>query len=110
MHYVDTRLYQRSLELIDLAKAVMGQLPTGYGFLKDQLRRASSSVVLNFCEGYGRSGPQDRRKFFNIARASAHEVAAILDVASRFGVIGRELHKQGWDLCDHVSAMLYRFR
>ena len=110
MQYANTRLYQRSLELIDVAKAVLDQLPTGYGFLADQLRRASSSVVLNFCEGCGRTGPRERRRFFTIARASAHEVAGILDVGFRFGVIDDDTQRRGQDLCDHISAMLYRFR
>lgn len=110
MNHVNTRLYQRSLDLIDLAKTAMGQLPPGYGFLADQLRRASSSVVLNFCEGCGRTGPRERRRFFTIDRASAHEVAAVFDVAFRFGAIDEATQLTGQDVCDHVSAMLYRFR
>jgi len=110
MQLENTRIYQRSLELVDVAKAVMEQLPTGYAFLSDQLKRAASSVVLNYAEGWGRTGPRERRRFFNIARASAHEVAAILDVAFRFGVVEEATHTKGKDVSDHVSAMLYRYR
>jgi len=110
MHHTKTRLYYRSLELIDLAKSVMEQLPTGYGFLADQLRRASASVVLNFSEGSSRSSVRERRRYFQIARGSALEVSAVLDVAARFGVLDKQTHIDGVDLCDHLSAMLFKYR
>ena len=110
MRYDDTRIYRRSLELIELSKEVMRRLPVGYGFLTDQLRRASSSVVLNFAEGFSKPSAREQRRFFNISRASAYEVAAILDVALCFEVIAPEHHQRGRDLCDHLAAMLTRFR
>ena len=88
----------------------MEALPTGYGFLTDQLRRAASSITLNFSEGYSKPSPREQRRFFNIAKASCYEVAAILDVAQRFGVVDEHLHEKGRDLCDHIAAMLSRFR
>lgn len=88
----------------------MEQLPTGYGFLADQLRRASSSVVLNFSEGSSRSSVRERRRYFQIARGSALEVSAVLDVAARFGAIDSAIHSRGVDLCDHLSAMLFKYR
>lgn len=37
--------------------------------LKDQMDRATSSIALNFAEGYGKSSPNDRNKFFTISLA-----------------------------------------
>jgi four helix bundle protein len=110
MKHDDTRIYRRSLELVALSKAVNHELPVGYGFLVDQLRRASSSVALNFSEGYSKPSPREQRRFFNIARASAYEVAAIFDVAYAFDVIRPEHHERGRDICDHIAAMITRFR
>jgi len=110
MRHDETRIYQRSLELISIAKKVMDDLPTGYGFLADQLRRASSSIVLNFSEGYPKASIKEQRRSFSMAKASCYEVAAILDVAERFGVIHAELHHGGKDIADHVAAMLTKFR
>src|SRR3954447_4408090 len=47
---------------------------------KDQLDRASTSVPLNIAEGNGKFSPGDRARFFEIARGSAVECAACLDV------------------------------
>lgn len=110
MQHSQTRIYQRALELIKLSHEVSQAMPRGFAFLNDQLRRASSSVLLNFSEGFGRRSAKDRRHFFQIARGSALEVAAILDVALCHGALSEPLHAHGADLCDHLSAMLYRFR
>ena len=110
MQHDNTRIYQRSLELVRLIKQIIDELPTGYGFLADQMRRAASSVALNFSEGYGKSTPAEQRRFFRIARGSAYEVAAALDVAASFGAIERERHEQAKDVCDHLAAMITRFR
>jgi four helix bundle protein len=110
MQHTSSRTYARALELVELARIVIDQLPAGYGFLADQLRRAAASVPLNFAEGSGKSSLRDRQRFFLIAKGSACEVAAIFDVASRFGVIPRDLRARGNDLCDHLAAMLSKYR
>jgi len=110
MQFDNTLIYQRSLELIDLSQAVLCDLPRGCGFLADQLRRASSSVALNFAEGYGKSSRRDQRRFFDIARGSACETAAIFDVGFRLGVVTEIQHEEGRELCDHLARMLTLFR
>ncbi len=52
----------------------------GLAELRDQLERASLSAVLNIAEGAGRFAPLDKGRFFAIARGSATECAAIVDV------------------------------
>lgn len=47
---------------------------------KDQLDRAATSVSLNIAEGNGKFFHRDRARFFDIARGSAVECAASLDV------------------------------
>jgi four helix bundle protein len=95
---------------VRVIKQVIDELPPGYGFLADQLRRAASSVALNFSEGYGKSTPADQRRYFRIARGSAYEVAAALDVAHGFDAVTAERKAQGKEICDHLAAMLTRFR
>ena len=47
---------------------------------KDQLDRPSTSIPLNIAEGNGKFSSKDRARFLEIARGSALECAAALDV------------------------------
>jgi four helix bundle protein len=47
---------------------------------KDQLDRASTSIPLNIAEGNGKFSTKHRARFFEMARGSARECAACLDV------------------------------
>jgi four helix bundle protein len=47
---------------------------------KDQLDRASTSIPLNIAEGNGKFSAKDRARLFEMARGSALECAACLDV------------------------------
>ena len=53
---------------------------TGKAAAKDQLERASTSLPLNIAEGNGKFSDADRSRFLEIARSSALECAACLDV------------------------------
>jgi four helix bundle protein len=54
--------------------------------VRDQLRRSSLSVVLNIAEGAGRRSPAQKRHFYSVARGSAMESAATVDVLRVRGV------------------------
>jgi four helix bundle protein len=54
--------------------------PAGHRVLQDQLERASLSVVCKIAEGAGRRSRKDKRRMYAIARGSAAETAAIVDV------------------------------
>jgi four helix bundle protein len=81
-------------------------MPRGHGDLRDQLRRASSSIPLNIAEACGKTGTADRAHFHAIARGSALECAAVLDVLLRFGAVGAEEAEQGKALLARVVSML----
>ena len=109
MNYRDTRIYQCATELLNATHGIIEALPPGYAFLADQLRRAASSIVLNFAEGCGKNSPADRRRYFHNARGSAYEVAAAVDVALAFGAITAAERDNVAELCEHTCAMLTRF-
>jgi four helix bundle protein len=83
----------------DFHARAAGLLPArGFRVLRDQLERASLSIVLAIAEGAGRRAPADKRHFYTIARGSCTECAAILDVLLRRRLLDRLRHAQlhGW--------------
>ena len=71
------QVYALALELHAFAAS---KVPTLSRVLKDQLERASLSVVLNIAEGGGRRSRKDTARHYTYARGSATEVAACFDV------------------------------
>src|SRR5262245_1294828 len=80
----------------------------GCASLRDQFARASSSIVLNIAEGCGRYARPEKAHFYLIARGSAMECAAILDVALGRGMIAAAAHRHGRGLLGRVVQMLTR--
>ena len=71
-------VYRKALSFLEQLET-LGSLPGEYE-LRDQLRRASASIVLNLAEGASRQSPADKRRFYLIARGSLGEVGAALDI------------------------------
>jgi four helix bundle protein len=72
-------VYRESLSFVAWLQAQLERLGR-VGEVKDQLDRASISIPLNIAEGNGKYMPKDRCRFFDIARGSALECAAGLDL------------------------------
>lgn len=49
-------------------------------FLRDQLYRASISMVINIAEGTGKLSKNDRKNFYVISRGSVFECASLLEM------------------------------
>ncbi len=62
-------------------------LPKGRAGLRNQLERAAISIPLNIAEGAGESSRGDKSRFYRIARRSATECVAILEVVSVLNLV-----------------------
>jgi len=74
------KAYELSIEFLAVAMQLLDQLPNGNGHIRDQLKRAATSIPLNLAEGSGKMSNRDKLRFYAIARGSAMECAAICDV------------------------------
>lgn len=74
---------------------------------KDQLYRASFSIVLNIAEGSGRFSKPDRRHFFVISRGSVFECAAIMDTLHDSNSINKDTFDLFLKKADELSRILY---
>jgi four helix bundle protein len=99
-------VYRTSVEFLALAWQLGEALPRGQSALGDQLRRAALSVPLNIAEGTGRVGDADVSRHRAIARGSAMECAAILDVLRVLSLAPPDLLIQGRALLLRIVSML----
>jgi four helix bundle protein len=76
-------VYRLALEFNVMANAFAARSDA---VVRDQLRRASLSCVLNIAEGAGQRSRAQKRNLYGIARGSAMECAAIVDVLRVRGV------------------------
>jgi four helix bundle protein len=74
---------------------------------KNQLRRASLSIVLNIAEGTSRFSKPDRRNFCVIARGSVFECVAIFDVLKDDGQLSIDEFRNFYNLSEEISKMLF---
>lgn len=74
---------------------------------KDQLRRASFSIMLNIAEGSGRFTKKDKRRFYIISRGSAYECVAIFDYLYDIKQIKAETYASYYSSLEEISKMLY---
>jgi four helix bundle protein len=75
-------------------------------FLRDQLYRASISMVINIAEGTGKLSKNDRKNFYVISRGSVFECASLLEIFCDENIINMsELNILKSDL-EEISRLL----
>lgn len=99
-------VYRAALEYVRLVYQWAETLKGFNRHARDQMLRASQSIPLNIAEGNGKSSPGDRRRYFEIARGSALECAAIQDVLVIGGALTKEQSGQGKRLLVRIVSML----
>jgi four helix bundle protein len=77
-----------------------------YGF-RDQIQRASISVMNNIAEGFERGSNKDFAKYLFIARGSAGEVRSMLYLALDQKYLTNEQFREAYDLCIRESQLCW---
>jgi four helix bundle protein len=91
---------------VEFQAATARLIPSGHAVLRDQLERASLSVLLNISEGAARRGRRDRARFFTIARGSCSESAALIHLLAARGIAPAEHCQKVRVLAVRVIQML----
>jgi four helix bundle protein len=99
-------LYRTAIDFADGVCQLTEQFPRGYGFLVDQIDRASLSIAANIAEGNGRFPVADRRNFLGIARGSVQECVPLLELARRRQLLADEVHTQMKERLEEIARML----
>ena len=98
-------VYQKSIDFVVWVDELLESIPKSIAVHK-QLERASTSIPLNIAEGNGKHTPADRCKFFDIARGSALECAACLDVLVAKKMIEEKKAEEGKASLVEIVSML----
>ena len=87
------------------ARATRGQ---GHGDLADQLRRASTSILLNLAEGAGEFASLEKARFYRMSKRSATECAALVEVYRRLALIDAEAADRARGTLLRIVSMLVK--
>ena len=83
------RVYQEALQFAASVELTLERTKKS-STLHDQLDRARTSILLNIAEGNGRYTAADCCRFFDMARGSALECAACLDLLAVKQLVSKE--------------------
>jgi four helix bundle protein len=98
-------VYQESILFVAWADGVLKKGAKNLA-AHDQIDRAATSIPLNIAEGNGKYTAADRCRFFDIARGSALECAACLDVLLAKHRLEQSDCDQGKEFLCRIVSML----
>ena len=102
------QVYCVAVQYADAADSIATRLKRGNAHVRDQLRRASDSIVNNVAEGAGEFHPKEKARFYRIALRSSTECAATLHTCQRRKLAELESVENARLLLKRVVEMLTR--
>ena len=99
-------VYQKAREF----NKIVSQLLRSKGVdpnVKNQLSRASLSILLNIAEGSGRFTKPDKKNFYVIARGSLFECIAIVNCLQDQNLLRQPDYSTCYSLAEEISKMLF---
>ena len=105
--FEDILAWQKAREVTILIYRVSGTADFSMDFgLKDQIRRASVSVMANIAEGHWRRTSIEFANFLSLARGSVAKVQSHLHVARGLSYIEDQSFRELYDRLTEISKML----
>ena len=105
--FEDILAWQKARETTKLVYQVTGENQFAKDFgLRDQLRRASVSVMANIAEGFGRRSDKEFAHFLNMSHGSAAECQSHLYVALDLQYLSQENFDSLYRQFDECSRMI----
>lgn len=75
-------------------------------YIRDQLKRAVISIVINIAEGSGKFSKADKRNFYTISRGSVYECVSLLELILEENFITKEKFNEFYLRFETLSKML----
>lgn len=103
-HFEEIIAWQKARELTKLIYKIFGN-QKDFGF-RDQIQRASVSIMNNIAEGFEREGDKEFARFLGIAKGSAGEVRSMLYIAKDLGTITAADFDQCYGLSLEIARVI----
>ena len=105
--FEDIESWQKARLLVRRTYEVTGDGDFARDFgLRDQIRRASVSIMSNIAEGFERDSCREFTRFLFIAKASAGEVRSQLYVALDVGYLDKATFERLKTICEEVARLI----
>ena len=101
------QVYQKSKEFNLKIKKDILRIDSLEKTTKDQLWRASLSIVLNIAESTSRFSDADKKNFYVISRGSLIESIAVLDLMKDEMILSKEQYLEFYNKGEELSKILY---
>ncbi len=101
-------VYQKAKQFNNEVYSFLKKSKTIDSVSKNQLRRASLSIMLNIAEGSSRFSKPDRRNFFVISRGSVFECVAVFDFLKEETILSQDEFKEFYSKADELSRILFK--
>jgi four helix bundle protein len=106
--FEDFDVWKKSIDLAVLIYKLTMVEPLSKDYsLKDQIRRASTSVSNNIAEGFEYGNNKQFARFLRIAKGSLGEVRSQIVVLRRLNYINEEDYQNIYNECKSISKQLY---
>ena len=108
--FEDMQVWQDARMLVNLVYTSCStkSFAKDYG-LKDQIQRASVSIMSNIAEGYERDSNKEMNRFLNFSKGSAGEVRSLLYVAYDLNYITEEEFRVQYDHSISIIKQIANF-
>lgn len=100
-------VYQKTKNLNKEILSLTAKLSQPHKSIKDQLTRASTSILLNIAEGSGRFTKRDKKNFYVIAKGSVYECVALLDILQDLNYLSEFEYKNFYGQFEEITKMLF---
>ena len=97
------KAYQANQKVYKLLKENKKIIP----YAKNQLGRASLSIMLNIAEGSAKFSDKDRKNFYITARGSVFECSSLVSFLSAEGELAKEWKEEICYSYEEISKMLF---
>ena len=104
--FENLQVYAKSKELNREVSGFLKENKQINAYIKDQLRRASISMVINIAEGSGKFSKADKKNFYTISRGSVYECVSLFEIIFEDNQITKQRFNDFYAKFEVLSKML----